>query len=212
MVFGNIFRSKKEIEQIKKRERRAMEREVENAIERSRERIADFEKERKKTWEKARELMISGQRTEAARLVQTYQMLGLQISKLEKQNAYAQSQLSRIACAEDMKIIAAAMKDFAEAADINPDEVADDIDVVAGVSADIKDIDHRMAQAAEKEQEQMLADIATDKANAVENNELMAVLEREAAATVREKAGADAIKTADGDTATANDAKAEDAN
>lgn len=184
MGLSDLFKSTKELEREKKRAQRAMEREVENAIERNAERIRALEKERTKTWENARALVSGGQKSEAARLLQIYKAQGVQIGKLERQKTFAQNQLDRIAGAADMQNVAGVMKNLVAAMNLDPDEFEANLDDVADASDDIKDIDKAMDKAYNKDQERLIAEAEAMNESTIEDEELMAALEGEAAAGV----------------------------
>ena len=184
MGLADLFKSTKEKEREKKREQRAKEREVENAIERSNDRIKELEKERTAAWEKARTALVNGHKTEAARLVQTYKALGVQISKIERQKTFARNQLDRIAGAADMQNVSKALSELVRVMNLDPDEFEENLDNVEAVSGDIKDMDRAMNKAFEKDQERMISEADAEKENTIEDAELMAALENEAAAGV----------------------------
>ena len=184
MGLTDLFKSSKEIEREKRRAQRARERQVENAIDRNKDRIKELEKQRAAIWAKARTLLANGQRSEAARLLQNYKAQGVQIAKLERQSMFVQNQLDRIAGAADMQNAADALSKLATIMDLDPNAFEDSLDSVSAVSDDIKDIDKIMNKAFEKDQERMSAEAEAAAESSVEDEELMAALENEAAAGV----------------------------
>lgn len=184
MGLADLFKSTREKEREKNRARRKAERGVENAIDRIADRIDTMEKERAKIWDKARALIASGQRAEAARQVQVYKAQGLQIGKLERARTYLQNNLAKISSAAAMKDSTSALKDLACASDFDPDTFAETLDDVADVSDDIRAMDKAMDKAFENDQKQMIAEADAVKENSVEDAELMAALEKEAAVGV----------------------------
>ena len=182
MKLADLFKSSKELEQEKRQVRRAMERQVERAIERNRDRIAEIDKERRKTWEKAKARLAGGQRTEAARLLQTYKAQGLQIDKLERQNSFVRNQLDRLSAAEDMSKMAAALKNLGAAMGVDVAKFEEDMAEVNAASEGVTAMDKAMERAANRDQERLEAEAAAARESLEEDDELMAALIDDAAA------------------------------
>ena len=184
MLFGNLFKSTKEIEKEKKRQIRGMERNVEKAIERCQDRVKDLEKERAKNWEKAKLALANGQRDEASRLLQLYKSGGVQIARLDRQQTFYQAKLNQVCGATDMSAAAQNLKDMTEALALDPATFEQNLDDVDSVSDDINDMNKTLDKAFAKDQEKMIAAADADKENAVQDDTLMAALESEVAAGI----------------------------
>ena len=183
MGFKDLFKSTKELEREKRRELRSKERQAARGISRLAKNVRDLEKERAKVWAKARELVQAGQKVEAAKLLEQYKALGVQINRLEKQRMFAQNKLNRVSAAGTIGEITGAIADFAEGMDVNPDKVDEAIGRIDEVSGEIDEanqvVDEAYAADLEKTAEEMEAqdEVSVD-------DDLMAALESEAAADI----------------------------
>ncbi len=183
MALSDLFKSSKEKELEKRKAKREKERRVERAIDRISDRVKDLEKERAKIWEKARMLLQNGQKTEAARLLQTYKSQGVMIARYEKQKIFAQNQLNIIVGASDMNTIAEGLGELAGIQDFSPEQLETNLDAMDMVSDDVKDMNKVLDKAFEKDQER-LANEADATSDVSVDDDLMKALESEAAAGV----------------------------
>ncbi len=179
----DLFKSTKELERERKREQRAKEREVERVIDRNADRIKDLEKERLKTWEEARLQLQKGNRAGAEKLVMQWKAQGVDISRFEKQNAYAKNQLYKIQGAADLQTVGKALEGLVNIMNLSPEEFEESVAAVDEVTDDIKDMNKAMNKAYEKDQAQTMRDAETE-AGSLVDDQLMATLEQEAAAGV----------------------------
>lgn len=183
MGLSDIFKSNKELEKEKRRAKREKERSVERCISNFSDKVKHIEKERAKIWTKAVELTKNGQKTEAARLLQTYKAQGVMISGYEKKRIFAQNQLDMISGAADMAEVAETIKNLGETTNVDPIELTSNIDDIEMVSADVKDMDAAMNKAFEKDQERLIEYAENDSEIGIDDD-LMSALESEAAASV----------------------------
>lgn len=183
MGFADLFKSKKEREREQRREQRANERQAERGLARMGQRIKKLEKERTLVWQKARELVLSGHKDEAGKLVSTYKILGVQINCLEKQRLVIQNKLNNVATAGDLSAIVGAMARYAEGMDVDAEGVQEGLDAVTDVEGEIAEV-NQVVNGAFDEDVAKAGETAEAQRNEVTDDELMSALEREAAAEV----------------------------
>lgn len=195
MGFADLFKSKKEREREQRREQRANERQAERGLARMGQRIKKLEKERILVWQKARELVLSGHKDEAGKLVSTYKILGVQINSLEKQRLVIQNKLNNVATAGDLSAIVGAIARYAGGMDVDADGVQEGLDVVTDVEGEIAEV-NQVVNSAFDEDVAKAGETAEAQRNEETDDELMSALEREAAAEVSGgKVGAETTET-----------------
>ena len=196
MGFKDLFKSAKERERDRRRAKRHQERNIERVIDKMGDRIKAQEKERAKLWEKAKELLQSGKKLEAKRLLERYKGMEVLINRLEKQRMLWQSKLNTIATAGDANEISAALADFGDMLNIDPDKIVDDLERVDDVEGDIKDVNSIIDKEYEKDNAK-IAEESEAQSEVSVDDDLMSALESEAAADVLGGKVSDATKSAD---------------
>lgn len=183
MGFRDLFKSTKELEREKRRAQLRQERQIERVIDRMGDRIRTQEKERAKIWAKAKELLQAGKKLDAKRLLERYKGMEVLVNRLEKQRMLWQGRLNTIATAGDANEISAALANFGEMLNIDPDRIVDDLERMDEVEGEIKEVNSILDKAYEKENEKIVAE-AESQAEVSVDEDLMAALESEAAADV----------------------------
>ena len=183
MGFKDLFKSTKELEREKRRELRSKERQAARGISRLAKSVRDLEKERAKIWAQARGLVQAGQKQEAAKLLQQYKALAVEINRLEKQRMFAQNKLNRVAAAGAIGEITGAIADFAEGMDVSPDKVDEDVGRIDDATGEIDEVNRVVDEAYAADLEKTAEE--TEAQGEVEvDDDLMASLESEAAADI----------------------------
>lgn len=183
MGFADLFKSTKELEREKRKAQRSNERQVERGLVRMDGRIKKLEKQRALLWAKAREMVQAGQKSEAAKMVNQYKILGVQINNLEKQRLLIQGKLNNVATAGDLGNIVKALESFAVGVDIDPDEIQSGLDSVADVEGEIGDVNSVVNEFFEEDVAHA-GEAAEAQGSEVTDEDLMSALESEAAAEV----------------------------
>ena len=179
MGLSDLFKSTKEIEREKRKELRSKEREAERGISRLARDVRKLEKSRAVVWVRARELLQAGRRDEAARLLNQYKMMGVQINNLEKQRMLAQNKLTNVSAAGTLGMITGAIAGYAEGMDIDPDKVGENIDAISNVEGEIEEVNNIVKEAYESDM-QKASEASEEQDGEVTDEELMAELESEA--------------------------------
>ena len=143
-----------------------------------------LEKERAGVWARARELVQAGTREDAARLVNQYKIMGVEINRLERQRMVAQNKLSRVSAAGTLGVVTSAIAGFAGGMDVDPDKIGEDIDSIADVESEIDEVNQVVDEAYESDMGKA-ASLAEAQGAEATDEELMSELESEAAAEVR---------------------------
>jgi len=183
MGLSDLFKSSKEIEREKRRALRAKEREAERGISRLARQVRELEKERAAVWAHARELVQAGKRSEAARLVNQYKVMGVEINRLERQRMLAQNKLSRVSAAGTLGSVTSAIAGFADGMDVDPDKISDELDSISDVEGEIDEMNRVVDEAYESDMVKASAAAELQGAEATDD-ELMSELESEAASEV----------------------------
>ena len=184
MGFSDLFKSSKELAREKRKALRAKEREAERGIARLARQVRTLEKERAGVWARARELVQAGKREDAARLVNQYKIMGVEINRLERQRMVAQNKLSRVSAAGTLGAVTSAIAGFAGGMDVDPDKIGEDIDSIADVESEIDEVNQVVDEAYESDMGKA-ASLAEAQGAEATDEELMSELESEAAAEVR---------------------------
>ena len=184
MDFSKLFKTSSEIRKEQERQRRALIREVNRSIENTDERIRALEKERSKTWEKARNLVSTGQKSEAARLLNVYKALGLQINHLNNVKFFAWDKMNKVESADDVQRIVDALAKVVQGMGIDPDALEGRLATTEEGMEDIRDFDKIMDRAYAKDQERMRVEGEAAAESEIGDDVLMRELEQEAAASV----------------------------
>ena len=103
MGLFDFIKTKKEIERELRMAQRKQQHRVENVIDNLDDKVKDYEKERDKVWEQAKIKLQSGQKAEAARLLNTYKSKQTLINQTERRKQYAERTLDKNNRARDMK-------------------------------------------------------------------------------------------------------------
>lgn len=183
MAFSDLFKSTAQRELEKKRELRKKQHEAERGIDNMGDRIKELEKQKSAIWGKAIQATKAGQKTEAARLVQQFKALGVQISRIDKQRIVAQSRLTSVATAGDIGAVTGIIADLAKGQNIDATLIEGNLDQINEVSDDIRDVNQVIDKAYEKDMDRVASEAEQVNAETADV-ELMAALEREAAAEV----------------------------
>lgn len=183
MAISDLFKSTEQRELEKKRELRKKQHEAERGIDNMGDRIKELEKQKSAIWGKAIQATKAGQKTEAARLVQQFKALGVQISRIDKQRIVAQSRLTSVATAGDIGAVTGIIADLAKGQNIDATLIEGNLDQINEVSDDIRDVNQVIDKAYEKDMDRVAAEAEQVNAETADA-ELMAALEREAAAEV----------------------------
>ena len=183
MAISDLFKSTEQREREKKRALRKKLHEAGRGVENMGERIKELEKQRSAIWAKAVQAIKAGQKIEAARLVQQYKAYGSQIRAIDKQRLVAQSRLTSVSTAGDIGAVMGVIADISKGMNIDVGQIEEDIGQLDDVAAEIRDVNQVIDRTYEKDVERVSAE--TEKVDAESGDaELMAALEREAAAEV----------------------------
>ncbi|MBQ7650919.1 MAG: hypothetical protein IJS15_08165 [Victivallales bacterium] len=183
MSFLDLFKSSKEREREKRRAQRAKERRAERGIRHLESLAKGMEREKASLWSKARELLQSGQKDEAARVLRQYKLLCVQLESLEQQKMLSQNKLTRVEAAGEIGGITAAIADVADGAGVDPDEISDNFDRISDVEEDADEVDTIVQDEIRKDLEKAM-EKTEGQESLPDDDELMSALESEAAAEV----------------------------
>lgn len=183
MGFADLFKSTKEREREARREKRRAERQVERGLENMGERIKKLMQDRDKVWAKAREYLQAGRKLDAQRLLNQYKHLGVLINSLDRKQMFLQGKLNTLAMAGDAISITESLKGFGKLLKVDPEEIADNIEDIEEVEGEIGEVDKIFDKAADRDDAKIAEEAAKQGEMAVDDD-LMAALEREAAADV----------------------------
>lgn len=183
MAFSDLFKSTEQRELEKKRELRRKQHEAERGIDNMGDRIKELEKQRSEIWGKAIQATKAGQKAEAARLVQQFKAYGVQISRIDKQRIVAQSRLTSVATAGDIGAVTGIIADIARAQNVDATLIEGNLDRINEAADDIRDVNQVIDKTYEKDMDRVATDAERESSETVDS-ELMAALEREAAAEV----------------------------
>lgn len=196
MAIFDCFKSTKELENEKRREIRRNERKVDQDLENFNEKIAALAKQRDAAWSQARELFKSGRKDDAKRILLYYKRYDLLIDKLEKQKAYLTGQAIQIRSTGNAAATLADIRTLAADQNINPDNLAANIDEMDIIAQDIAENDKQMNAAFDRD----LGDMAKAEATSeipYEDDDLMAALENECVAEIDGQTAPPSEKTSD---------------
>lgn len=183
MGLRDLFKSSKERAKEKRRLQRAKERAAKRGIKSLSRDAATLQKERDEIWARAREFVATGRKAEAAKLLQQYKVLGVQINRLEKQRMFAQNKLNTVTTAGTLGEITGAIADYAEGLGVDPDGIGENIDAINDVEGDIDAVNDVLDGACEEDAEKT-AEAAKGQDDVAIDDDLMAALESEAAGAV----------------------------
>lgn len=179
MGIGDLFKSSKEIERAKKRDRRRSLRGVESSTDEVKDEIAALKKERDKAWAQAREYLRDGQKAAAQRLLQSVQSRELMMGKLEKRLWVFNQLALKMKMAKTDQEFATALNRLNTTLEIDPDKIADVLGDVDDSLSDQADVDKIWDKGYEKEMNGLAQ---SDAVPSVE--EMMGNLEKEVVADV----------------------------
>jgi hypothetical protein len=183
MGISDLFKSTEQRKLEERRRTRKMQREAERLLDDMGDRIKLLEKQRTDVWNKALHATKAGQKMEAARLVQQFKAYGVLISRLDKQRIVAQSRLTGITTAGDVGTLTSIVSTLAKSLNIDPTRVEMDLDQINEVSEDVAEVNKVVDKAYERDVDRVAME--SEKMGAeTADEELMAALEREAAAEV----------------------------
>lgn len=193
MGLSDLFKSTKEIEREKARERRRALREVETATDAVRDEIATLKKERDAAWAQAREYLRDGQKAAAQRTLQSVQSRELMMGKLEKKLWVFNQLALKMKMAKTDQEFASALAKLNKTLEIDPDKMADVLGDVDDSLAEQGDVDKNWDKRYEKEMNGLAQ---SDAVPSME--EMMGSLEKEVVADVAGGAAiAGAVPTAE---------------
>ena len=142
MGIGDLFKSSKEIEREKRRERRKALRDVERASDVVKDRIATLKKERDAAWTQAREYLRDGQKAAAQRCLQSVQANELMMGKLERKNWVFGQLSTKMEMAKTDQEFAAALANLNTTLEVDPDKIADVLGDVGDTLSEQGDVDN----------------------------------------------------------------------
>ncbi len=130
MGFGDLFKSKKERERDKKKQRRKAFREAEGSVDAVKDRIAKMKREHDASWAEARRYLKDGQKAAAQRSLQACRASDMMISKLEMKRWVFEQLLTKLELAKTDQEFAGSLEALNKVVEIDPDAVADILDEV----------------------------------------------------------------------------------
>lgn len=122
---SQLFKSAKQREHEKERQRRQAFRRAEMALDDVKAKIKNLEREGKDTWSQARELMKTGQKAAAQRAVVKYRGTQVMAVKLDQKRFAFEQSLMQLEMAKTDDSFAGALALMAAVTDINPEKVDD---------------------------------------------------------------------------------------
>lgn len=178
MGLFDFIKTKKEIERELRMAQRKQQHRVENVIDNLDDKVKDYEKERDKVWEQAKIKLQSGQKAEAARLLNTYKSKQTLINQTERRKQYAERTLDKINSARDMKELTDSLGKLATMSDFSPEQMEENVETINMATDDINDMSKIFEKAMERDMEQLNRDMERTNGTA-EEDDLMKALEAE---------------------------------
>lgn len=144
-IISKLFVSKSEaLEEARKAQRRVA-RKLDNALTTMSESIGEMRQKTDAFWEKARVASRCGNQNERNRALMSYQRYSSLVDKQESRLLWLEAKKCDFVTATSLSAAVSALKEFAVAADIDPDKFADEIDAMmdagAGMNDAIKEMD-----------------------------------------------------------------------
>ncbi|MBQ7403729.1 MAG: hypothetical protein IJW05_09845 [Lentisphaeria bacterium] len=178
MGLFDFFKTNGEIERELRKAQRKQQHRVENVIDNLDDKVKDYEKERDKIWEQAKIKLQSGQKAEAARLLNTYKSKQTLINQTERRKQYAERTLDKINSARDMKELTDSLGKLATMSDFSPEQMEENVETINMATDDINDMSKIFEKAMERDMEQLNRDMERTNGTA-EEDDLMKALEAE---------------------------------
>lgn len=178
MGLFDFIKTKGEIERELRKAQRKQQHRVENVIDNLDDKVKDYEKERDKVWEQAKIKLQSGQKAEAARLLNTYKSKQTLINQTERRKQYAERTLDKINSARDMKELTDSLGKLATMSDFSPEQMEENLETINMATDDINDMSKIFEKAMERDMEQLNRDMERTNGTA-EEDDLMKALEAE---------------------------------
>lgn len=178
MGLFDFFKTNGEIERELRKAQRKQQHRVENVIDNLDDKVKDYEKERDKVWEQAKIKLQSGQKAEAARLLNTYKSKQTLINQTERRKQYAERTLDKINSARDMKELTDSLGKLATMSDFSPEQMEENVETINMATDDINDMSKIFEKAMERDMEQLNRDMERTNGTA-EEDDLMKALEAE---------------------------------
>ena len=178
MGLFDFIKTKEEIKRELRMAQRKQQHRVENVIDNLDDKVKDYEKERDKVWEQAKIKLQSGQKAEAARLLNTYKSKQTLINQTERRKQYAERTLDKINSARDMKELTDSLGKLATMSDFSPEQMEENVETINMATDDINDMSKIFEKAMERDMEQLNRDMERTNGTA-EEDDLMKALEAE---------------------------------
>jgi hypothetical protein len=193
-IFDHILKSSRELENERSRELRELEnqhrrtarqheRQVEQDLEKIDDVIAKLKEERTKVWKDICELLKSGRKAEAQRMLFFYKKYDIEINKQEKQKVFLKCQALQVSTAGYVNTTLTHIKTMATDHNTNPDELEESVNNIEKIGADIRDSDKVMNNAFDRDLKHMSQEVVAGDIS-YEDEELLAQAENESAAEV----------------------------
>ncbi|MFW6106585.1 MAG: Snf7 family protein [bacterium] len=141
MALGDLFKSKAEKEKEQRKERRKAFRGAERAIDSVKDRIGSMKSERDKAWGEAREYLKAGQKGAAQRCLKTVRASEVMMDQLEKKRWVFEQLTTKLELARTDQEFSGALKAINTVMEIDPEDVAENLDEVQDQLAEQTDID-----------------------------------------------------------------------
>ncbi len=151
MALGDLFKSKKELEQEKNRNRRKAFREAENAVDAVKDRVKGLKNERDKSWKEARQQLKDGNKSASQRCLQSVRASEMMINQLEKKRWVFDQLLIKLEMSKTDQDFTQALSAINTVVEIDPEAVADVLDEVQDKLGEQVDIDKIWDKSYEKE-------------------------------------------------------------
>lgn len=181
MALGDLFKSKAEKEKAARKQRRKAFRGAERAIDSVKDRITSMKSERDKAWGEAREYLKAGQKGAAQRCLKTVRASEVMMDQLEKKRWVFEQLTTKLELARTDQEFSGALKAINTVMEIDPEEVAENLDEVQDQLAEQTDIDKIWDKMHDKE----MADVEKISDTIPSVDQMMKNLEDEVVADVR---------------------------
>ena len=142
---SKLFVSKAEVLEEARRAQRRVARKLDTALSTMSESINDMRQKTDAFWEKAKVAARCGNQNERNRALMSYQRYSALVDKQESRLLWLEAKKCDFTTATSLSSAVSALKEFAVAADIDPDKFADEIDAMmdagAGMDEALKEMD-----------------------------------------------------------------------
>jgi hypothetical protein len=151
MAFRDLFRSKRQREREARKRRRRASRQVRSALGNIHTRVDELKRKRDQDWQDAREYLKDGQQAAAARSLKACRASEILMARLDRKAWLWEQKVTSLEAGESDALMAAALKEMVDLAQIDPETIAETFDDVNVALEEQSDVDKVMEQEYRKE-------------------------------------------------------------